>query len=90
MLRFCIILLFQPYLLVLRYEKIKYFSIICGRFLFSFAQDRLSLFISIGQISMSLESYWIIENVYVWNIVLLVIYWMITISYVEEIEEMSV
>lgn len=55
-----------------------------------FAQDRLSLFISIGQISMSLESYWIIENVYVWNIVLLVIYWMITISYVEEIEEMSV
>ncbi len=39
---------------------------------------------------MSLESYWIIENVYVWNIVLLVIYWMITISYVEEIEEMSV
>jgi hypothetical protein len=26
----------------------------------------------------------------VWNIVLLVIYWMITISYVEEIEEMSV
>ena len=52
-----------------------------------FAQDRLSLFISIGQISMSLESYWIIENVYVWNIVL---YWMITISYVEEIEEMSV
>lgn len=55
-----------------------------------FAQDRLSLFISIGQISMSLESYWIIENVYVWNIVLLVIYWMITISYVEKIEEMSV
>ena len=55
-----------------------------------FAQDRLSLFISLGQISMSLESYWIIENVYVWNIVLLVIYWMITISYVEEIEEMSV
>lgn len=55
-----------------------------------FAQDRLSLFISIGQISMSLESYWIIENVYVRNIVLLVIYWMITISYVEEIEEMSV
>ena len=55
-----------------------------------FAQDRLSLFISIGQISMTLESYWIIENVYVWNIVLLVIYWMITISYVEEIEEMSV
>lgn len=55
-----------------------------------FAQDRLSLFISIGQISMSLESYRIIENVYVWNIVLLVIYWMITISYVEEIEEMSV
>lgn len=55
-----------------------------------FAQDRLSLFISIGQISMSLESYWIIENVYVWNIVLLVIYWMIIISYVEEIEEMSV
>lgn len=55
-----------------------------------FAQDRLSLFISIGQISMSMESYWIIENVYVWNIVLLVIYWMITISYVEEIEEMSV
>ena len=55
-----------------------------------FAQDRLSLFISIGQISMSLESYWIIENVYVLNIVLLVIYWMITISYVEEIEEMSV
>lgn len=55
-----------------------------------FAQDRLSLFISIGQISMSLESYWIIENVYVWNIVLLVIYWMITISYLEEIEEMSV
>lgn len=55
-----------------------------------FAQDRLSLFISIGQISMSLESYQIIENVYVWNIVLLVIYWMITISYVEEIEEMSV
>ena len=55
-----------------------------------FAQDRLSLFISIGQISMSLESYWIIENVYVWNTVLLVIYWMITISYVEEIEEMSV
>ena len=55
-----------------------------------FAQDMLSLFISIGQISMSLESYWIIENVYVWNIVLLVIYWMITISYVEEIEEMSV
>ena len=39
---------------------------------------------------MSLESYQIIENVYVWNIVLLVIYWMITISYVEEIEEMSV
>ena len=37
-----------------------------------------------------MESYWIIENVYVWNIVLLVIYWMITISYVEEIEEMSV
>lgn len=55
-----------------------------------FAQDRLSLFISIGQISMSLESYQIIENVYVWNIVLLVIYWMIIISYVEEIEEMSV
>lgn len=48
------------------------------------------LYLLVGQISMSLESYQIIENVYVWNIVLLVIYWMITISYVEEIEEMSV
>lgn len=53
-----------------------------------FAQDRLSLFISRANKYVSGDQ--IIENVYVWNIVLLVIYWMITISYVEEIEEMSV